>query len=554
MNKETLKREIEIREIKNINKQLINKYSLLNKQYNNLNDHFEKRVNDTVKNVVKNELKVLKKENKKLQLEAAIKEDVERRLRLTVSKKNETINSLKEENKKLQKEIERLKAIQNNDNSTAGIPTSMTPINKKKIIPNSRKNTGEKIGRKNGHKKDKLERIEDEKIDQHIKHELKECPNCKKEDLIPTGKIISKDVKDYKIIVYNTRHDYTEYKCNCCGKIVHEQIPNHLKEECQYGSTLKSLVLTLTNVGNVPYNRQKRILSGLSIEEIEPCEGYLAKLQKQASKKLDGFLEELRKAIISSKIVYWDDTVVSINGAKSCMRYYGTEQVCLFKAHEKKDKIGIDEDKILALLGSSQIVEHDHNKVNYNDDYSFINAECCQHLIRDLRKVKINIPDRTWCEDMIELFQKYDHKRKVLIADNIDTFSSDDINDFILKIDQTLLKGLEENENDSKPYYAEKEKTLISRIIEYRDNYIYWILDFDIPFTNNLSERNLRGIKSKMKISGQFQNVERASDYAKIRSYIETCRLFGINEYQSLTRLVEDEPYTYTELLTLKNK
>lgn len=90
--------------------------------------------------------------------------------------------------------------------------------------------------------------------------------------------------------------------------------------------------------------------------------------------------------------------------------------------------------------------------------------------------------------------------------------------------------------------------------MEYRDNYIYWILDFDIPFTNNLSERNLRGIKSKMKVSRQFQNINRAEDYANIRSYIENCRLYGRNEYDSLTRLVEGKPYTFAELLDTKNK
>jgi transposase len=90
--------------------------------------------------------------------------------------------------------------------------------------------------------------------------------------------------------------------------------------------------------------------------------------------------------------------------------------------------------------------------------------------------------------------------------------------------------------------------------MEYRDNYIYWILDFDIPFTNNLSERNLRGIKSKMKVSGQFQNINSAEDYANIRSYIETCRIYGKNEVDCLTRLVEGNPYTFQELKSQKNK
>ena len=234
------------------------------------------------------------------------------------------------------------------------------------------------------------------------------------------------------------------------------------------------------------------------------------------------------------------------------MRYYGNEDICLFKAHEKKNKEGLDNDKILSLLSKHTVVEHDHNKVNYNPEYEFINAECCQHLLRDLRKVEINIPERTWCKEMIELFQKYDHQRKELIKQGIETFTEEEINEFILQVDHCLLKGLEENENNSTPYYADKELTLIWRIMEYRDNYIYWILDFSIPFTNNLSERNLRGIKSKMKIAGQFQNIERAKDYANIRSYIETCRLYGKNEYESLTRLVEGNPYTFAELIAMK--
>ena len=153
---------------------------------------------------------------------------------------------------------------------------------------------------------------------------------------------------------------------------------------------------------------------------------------------------------------------------------------------------------------------------------------------------------------MIELFQKYDHQRKELIKEGIDTFTEEELNEFILQIDHWLLKGLEENKEDSKVFYAKNEIALIWRIMEYRDNYIYWVLDFSIPFTNNLSERNLRGIKSKMKIAGQFQNIERARDYANIRSYIETCRIYGKNEYDSLTRLVEGNPYTFAELVATK--
>ena len=87
--------------------------------------------------------------------------------------------------------------------------------------------------------------------------------------------------------------------------------------------------------------------------------------------------------------------------------------------------------------------------------------------------------------------------------------------------------------------------------MEYRDNYIYWALDFNLPFTNNLSERSLRGIKSKMKIAGQFQNVKTAKYYATIKSYIETCHRNGINEHDGLNRLINGNPYTLEEILRI---
>lgn len=580
MTSENLEKEFEIRRLKNANKQLMNTNTMLNRQYKNLNEHFKRRVNEEVEQKLKIikptnkivEVKVktntrglykdyeklqdkytkIKLENKHLILRVLVAEDAERRLKKVEQKQNTKIDKMTDEIKKLKKEIERLKAIVNLDGTTSGISTSKTPMGKKKIIPNFAHNTGGKKGREFGHKKDKLEKVSEEKINEHVKHELKKCPNCDKCELIPTGEIIKKQVKDYKIIVNYTEHEFIEYKCSCCEKTVHAPIPNHLKEEMQYGSNVKSIALTLSNVGNVSLNKIRRMLNGLSMEEIDPCEGYLVKLQKNASKRLTNFIEELHKACITSKLLYWDDTVISIDKHQSCMRYYGNDFLCLFKAHEKKNKEGLDQDKILSLLDKNTVVEHDHNKVNYNPEYEFINAECCQHLLRDLKKVEMNLPNRTWCKEMIELFQEYDHKRKELIQKGIDRFDNDEINDFILNIDTNLLKGLEENENDPNPYYAKNELTLIWRIMEYRDNYIYWIFDFNIPFTNNLSERNLRGVKTKMKISGQFQNIERARDYANIRSYIETCRLYGVNEYQSLTRLVEDNPYTFIELQALK--
>ena len=60
----------------------------------------------------------------------------------------------------------------------------------------------------------------------------------------------------------------------------------------------------------------------------------------------------------------------------------------------------------------------------------------------------------------------------------------------------------------------------------------------------------MRTIKSKQKISGQFKNIDTAQYYADIKTYIETCRKSGINEYYALQRLSNGNPLTVEEIFS----
>ena len=111
---------------------------------------------------------------------------------------------------------------------------------------------------------------------------------------------------------------------------------------------------------------------------------------------------------------------------------------------------------------------------------------------------------------------------------------------------------LRKNKEEEQKYYVSEEATLILRILDYKNEYLLWVYDFEIPFTNNLSERGLRGAKSKMKSAGQFWSEESAKWYARIKTYIETCSRNGVNEYNALLRLSIGKPYTLKEILENK--
>ena len=218
--------------------------------------------------------------------------------------------------------------------------------------------------------------------------------------------------------------------------------------------------------------------------------------------------------------------------------------VILILSHNKE---GVDNDGILKFLSKDCVVVHDHNKVNYNDDYNFTNAECCVHLIRDLNKLN-DVLSREWINKLIALLVSTNNKRKEYLNHSIMYFDQEVTDKVIVEYDNIINEAKEINRKSFDKYYGNEEKTIIKILEQYKDNYLLWVLRFDVLFSNNLSERSLRSTKTKMKVLGQFANIQNAEYFARIKSYIETCKRNDISIYDTLCRLINDNPYTIAEM------
>lgn len=442
------------------------------------------------------------------------------------------------------------KAINGNDGSNSGIPTSQTPISKKKRVPNSREKTDRHIGGQEGHQKSAMTPPKKDEIDEVIIHKADDdtaCSECGSHRISPTGKIRKVYEKEMVITVRWTEHDYPEYVCEDCGSTFYMPFDVNHRSECQYGADVQALILSLMNTGNVPINKVKMLFEGMTDNRISPSEGYIAKVQKRSSKALKKFKDDLKIELVQHPIIYWDDTVIFISRKRGCMRFYGDERIAYYTAHESKGSEGIDEDNVLALLTKKNISMHDHNVYNYNAKWRFRNIECNQHLQRDCQKNADNTTHMEFLE-LKKLIADTIHERKVLIDRGVTCFSDEKIAWFFNKVEDILRRAEETNSKDAGNYGADFEKALIRRVRKYQENYFAWVRDFSLPTTNNLSESSLRCVKSHMKISGQFQKVETARYYANLKTYIETCRRNGINEVYALRRLCAGNPVTVREI------
>lgn len=317
--------------------------------------------------------------------------------------------------KELKNQLAHMAAVAGHDGTNSGTPTSSTPINKKKVIPNSRRNNGKVKGGQQGHEKHTLNPFDDAEITDTVNHELDidsaSCDQCCGH-LEDTGETISKDEFDIDVKVIKKRHLVNIYRCTCCGKLFRQPISKMYKEKNQYGSNLQAFAISLMATGNVAMNKVRMIINGMTNGMMNPSEGYICKLYKRLAEKLVDFKNDLRKFLITRPLLYWDDTVIMIQTERACMRFYGDESISYFTAHSTKGMSGLIDDDILSVLTKDTTVMHDHNMVNYNERFSFKNIECNQHLERDLQKISDDNPTHTWASALKKLYQRLSTQEK----------------------------------------------------------------------------------------------------------------------------------------------
>jgi hypothetical protein len=155
--------------------------------------------------------------------------------------------------KALTNRLEHELALKAHDSTNTGIPTSQTPVGKKKLIPNSRISTGKKKGGQPGHKRHVLEAPNDDRINVVTAHELgaeERYPGCHGQNYAFTGEREVKYEIDIQVNVVNTQHEYYIYDCPDCGERFRTGIAPNLRAQCQYGPMTQAAALSLMDTVN----------------------------------------------------------------------------------------------------------------------------------------------------------------------------------------------------------------------------------------------------------------------------------------------------------------
>jgi transposase len=222
-----------------------------------------------------------------------------------------------------------------------------------------------------------------------------------------------------------------------------------------------------------------------------------------------------------------------IAGKLQWLHTTSSQAFTFYRADEKRGAIPQD------LQGG--VVVHDHF-LPYRRLDTVAHAFCNAHHLRELKSL-IEFDKEPWAElmrDMLLAANVAVHKAREAGAHAL---APHELGAFIdrywaaVRLGLAFHRDLPKLEKKANSRGRPKQRpghNLLERLKTFKVETLRFLADFDVPFTNNLAEQDLRMMKVKMKISGSFRTLDGAQNFARLRSVVSTARKQGCNILQTL--------------------
>jgi len=450
--------------------------------------------------------------------------------------------ALRKENAQLREENREFKArlAQNSRNSHK--PPSGEGYHKKPALP---KESGKKQGGQKGHKGNTLSMVS--QADQVVECKPEVC-SCGADLSAVVGQVAESrqvldlircsssapDLPQPKLEVI----EYRRMSCSCpaCGAPVSGNFPAGVTAPAQYGEGVLALAVLLNNSCQVSYQKISFLFSDLfgyrvntsTLLKAGPQARPWSAVHGQVNEGLEQSEKVIKGALTNSALAHFDETGLRVAGRLHWLHTCSSEDYCyLFVDSHRGSKALRGENSILTDFTGWAV--HDCLATYFTFTNSK-HAVCGAHLLRELQA--LIEAGSFWAASMKELLLSL-YKHSGQGKDKVRYFA------YWQKLYEDFCQqGLREEPlplttNKARPKKT-KGRNLLERLLKYKDPVLAFAQYPIVPFSNNQAERDLRPAKGKLKVAGCFRTFGGAATYARIQSFMATCRKQKHNIFQQL--------------------
>ena len=403
------------------------------------------------------------------------------------------------------------------NSSNSSVPPSQESIAARELrrTKSLRKPSGKPSGGQPGHKGSTLQSVCTP--DRIIKHEPAYCKCCGRPlDGIAYRKIRKTQIVDIKFVVETTEEQYYEKVCQC-GCVNNCDAPNC---RIKYGDNIRALVSYLNVVQCIPFKRIAELISDLCGQRIS--EGTVQNILKGNSAKSDKTYDEIRKRIECAPVVGADETGAAVGKQLHWNWIFQTDALTYVYQLKSRGQEAVDSKFPNGLPHSTLVTDRKQTyfKMNVKD-----HQVCLAHLLRN-------------AEYLNELDAKQDWSRRFihLLAHAIDLRRNKTITQRKINVLKTKMKNLL---GESLSHLDDEFERFKKGILKVKDYLFTFLSNPLVPYDNNASERGVRKIKVKQKVSGCFRTDSGADDFAKLHSIVETAMKNGNSKFNAILAVVQ---------------
>ena len=254
-------------------------------------------------------------------------------------------------------------------------------------------------------------------------------------------------------------------------------------------------------------------------------EGGIHYILERFSRKTDPIYRQIKERVFNSKVVGVDETGARVGGSKHWFWTWQNEKLTYITHSQNRATATVEKEFPNGLPNSTIVRDGWRAQAATTADHHQL---CFAHLQRRLNYLNEKYDNAMWGKRFSKLLSsalELGEKERGTKTYGVERTA------IVQKMEQMLEYPPDKNQKELHAFYKSMGRE--------RQNLFTFLFIENVPPDNNGSERAVRNIKVKQKISGQFKIDNTAQNFAQMRSVIDTTIKNGLNVLDALNLIAK---------------